>query len=167
MTATQDAPVADNKKIDFTIDLNEKLGDSMENGFDALGKVFGGLVGAIKEAIGPELMKSLGAATWLGQVAQCLDTISKGLSTNGTVPDEPAGQLSFLKDQLDSSLDGTKLAGQKTAFQQHLQNCQQALANAGADPQAAAKTLAHAAGYFKAAATSCLPVQPAPKSDDE
>ena len=160
MTATQDASVAEKgKNIDFTLDLNEKLGGSMENGFDALGKVFGGLVGAIKEAIGPELMKSIGAATWLGQVAQCLETLSKSLSTDGTVPDEPAGQLSFLLNQLDASLDGTKLEAQKGAFQQHLQSCQQALANAAADPRAAAKTLAHAVGYFKAAATSMVPIQ--------
>ena len=147
------------KKIDIKLDLNEKLGGSMENGFDALGKIFGGLVGAIKEAIGPEVMKSLGAATWLGQVAQCLETLSKSLSTDGTVPDEPAGQLSFLLSQIDVSLDGTKLAAQKGTFQQHLQNCQQALTNASTDPRAAAKTLAHGAGYFKAAATSMVPIQ--------
>lgn len=78
--------MADDKKIDFKIDLNEKLGESMENGFDAIGKFFGGLVGAIKEAIGPVLMKSLGAANWLGQTAQCLEALSKSLSTDGTLP---------------------------------------------------------------------------------
>ena len=159
--------MADKKKIDFNIDLNEKFGESMENGFEALGKIFGGLVGAIKEAIGPEMMKSLAAANWLGQIARCLEKLSQSLSTDGTVADEPLGRLSFLKDQLDESLDGSKLQAQKATFQQHLQNCQQALANADADPQTAAKTLAHAAGYFEAAASSCVPIQSTANSDDE
>jgi hypothetical protein len=156
------------KKIDIKVDLNEKLGESMENGFDAIGKIFGGLVGAIKDAIGPEMMKSLGAATWLGQVAECLEKMSKSLSTDGRVPDEPAGQLSFLQGQLDTSLDGSKLESQKATFQEHLRNSLQALENADADPQSAAKTLARAAGYFKAAATSMVPMQSSSgDSDDE
>ncbi len=167
MNEIQDAPVAEEKKIEFKVDLNEKLGESMENGFGAIGKIFGGIIGAIKDAVGPEMMKALGAANWLGQVAQCLETISKSLSTDGTVPGEPNGQLSFLKDQLDKSLDGTKLEAQKATFQQYLQNSQQALENADADPQAAAKILAHAAGYFKAAATSFVPVTPSADSDAE
>jgi hypothetical protein len=160
MNEIQDPPVADEKKIDFKVDLNEKLDESMGNGFDAIGKIFGGIIGAIKDAVGPEMMKALGAA------AQCLEAISKSLSTDGTVPGEPNGQLSFLKDQLDKSLDGTNLEAQKATFQQYLQNSQQALENAAADPQAAAKTLAHAAGYFKAAATSFVPVQPTADSDN-
>lgn len=167
MNEIQDAPVAEEKKIEFKVDLNEKLGESMGNGFDAIGKIFGGIIGAIKDAVGPEMMKAIGAANWLGQVAQCLETISKSLSTDGTVPGEPNGQLSFLKDQLDKSLDGTNLEAQKATFQQHLQNSQQAMENADADPQAAVKILAHAAGYFKAAATSFVPVQPTTDADKE
>ena len=158
----------DDKKIDIKLDLNkEDFGESLENGFDALGKVFGGIVGAIKDAVGPEMIKLLGTAKFLSQVAECLETISKSLSTDNTIPDESVGQLSFLQGQLDTSLDGTKLEAQKSGFQEHLEKSQQALEDAAADPQAAAKTLAHAAGYFKAAAKSCMPVQPQADSDDE
>ncbi|MCA9122453.1 MAG: hypothetical protein H6822_15395 [Planctomycetaceae bacterium] len=155
------------KKFDIKVDLNENLGESLESGFDVLGKVFGGLVSAIKDAVGPELIKSLGTANWLGQIAECLETMSKSLSADGTVADEPAGKISFLKDQLDSSLDGTKLEAQKASIQQHLENSLQALENAEADPQAAAKALAHAAGYFKAAATSIVPIQPGSEAEDK
>ena len=68
----------------------------------------GGLVGAIQDAIGPGMLKSLEAANWLGQVAECLETISKILSTD-----------------------------------------------------------AHAAGYFKAAAKSLVPIQTKSGSDGE
>ena len=62
----------------------------------------------------------------LGQFAECLETMSNSLSTDGRVPDEPAGQLSFLKDQLDAKLDGSKLESQKATFQEQLQSIQQA-----------------------------------------
>lgn len=164
MNAVQDAPVADNdkdqpKEIDLEIDLKDNLGESLETGFDALGKVFEGLVGAIKDAVSPEMMKSLVVSNWLGQVAECLDTLSKSLSTDGTVPAESAGQLSFLKDQLDASVDGSKLEAQKATFQDHLLKSQQAVGNAVTDPETASTTIAHAAGYFKAAATSMVPIQ--------
>ena len=99
------------KKIDIKVDLNEKFGESMENGFDAIGKIFGGLVGAIKDAIGPEMMKSLGAATWLGQVAECLEKMSKSLSTDGRVPDEPAGPGHAVPDRPPAPGDRRVRAG--------------------------------------------------------
>lgn len=147
------------KDPDIKIDLNESLGEGLQNGFDAIGKVFGGLVGAIKDAVGPELMKTLELANWLGQLAECLEKISVGLNSDGSVPDEPAGQLLFYVDQFDATLDGSKLEAQKPAFQQHLSQCQQALKDAAVDASLAAKTLAKSAGYFKAAAASCVPVQ--------
>ena len=154
--------------IDTNIDLNDtNFGESLETGFDALGKVFGGLVGAIKDAVGPEMMKTLGAANWLGQVAECLETLSKGLSTDGSIPSEAAGQFSFLADQLDANVDGSKLEAQKATIGEHLQNSRQALDSADNDPQAAAKALAHAVGYFKAAATSVVPIQPSSNGDSD
>jgi hypothetical protein len=168
MNAIRDTSVADQeKKIDIKFDLNENLGDSMGKGLDAIGKVFGGLIGAIKDAVGPEMMKALETANWLGQVAECLETISKSLSTDGSVPDDSVGQLSFLKAQLDSSLEGSKFEAQKATFQQHLQDCQQALDNSSTNPQVAAKTVAQAAGYFKAAAKSLVPIKASSDSRDE
>ena len=159
MQSLQDTPVAE-KKPDIKIDLNEKidLGENLENGFDAIGKVFGGLVGAIKDAVGPELMKTLEVANWLGQVAECLEKISTGLKSDGTVPAEQAGQLAFYAEQFDSTLDGSKLDAQKAGLLEHLNAAQQAVRDALNDPEAAAATLGHAAGYFKAAAASCVPV---------
>lgn len=168
MLSLQDIPVADNDPK-IKIDINEKidLGESIENGFDAIGKVFGGLIGAIKDAVGPEMMKTLAVASWLGQLAECLEKIAGGLTADGTVPAEPAGQLAFYAEQFDTTLDGSKLESQKAAFSEHLQNCQQAVANAAADASAAATTLNHSAGYFKAAAASCVPVGGKPAGDGE
>lgn len=160
MNALQEASVADKEnEIDIKIDLNEDLGKSLETGFGALGQVFGGLVGAIKDAVGPEMMKALGTANWLGQVAESLETISSGLSADGTVPAESTGQLSFLAGQLNESINGSKLEGQKATFADHLQKSLQAVDNAATDPETASTTIAHAAGYFKAAATSMIPIQ--------
>jgi len=168
MHTLKDAPVAE-KDPDIKIDINEKidLSEGLENGFDAIGKVFGGLVGAIKDAVGPELMKTLAVASWLGKLSECLENIAVGLTADGTVPAEPTGQLVFYAEQFDTMLDGSKLESQKAAFREHLQNCQQAVANASDDPSAAATKLSHAAGYFKAAAASCVPVGGKPAGDGE
>lgn len=161
MNAIQDAPVAATDP-----DINVDLGEGLQNGFDAIGKAFGGLVGAIKDAVGPELMKTLEVSTWLGQVAECLEKISNGLSSDGSVPAEPAGQFAFFVDQFDSNLNGSKLESQKPALQGHLQKCQQAIENAAADPAIAVATLSHSAGYFKAAAATCLPIQAKTQRED-
>lgn len=158
MQSIQEAPVTE-KGPELKIDINENLGESLQNGFDAIGQVFGGLVGAVKDTVGPDLMKTLEVANWLGQLGECLEKVSKGLTADGVVPAEPTGQLAFFAEQFDSTLDGSKLESQKSKLQQHLQNCQQAVENAGADPVSAAVTLSHSAGYFKAAAGSCIPVQ--------
>lgn len=158
MQVTQDAPMTE-KDPEIKIDLNENLGEGLQNGFDAIGKAFGGLVGAIKDAVGPELMKNLEVANWLGRLAECLEKISDGLHSDGSVPAAQAGQFSFYVDLFDATLDGSKLEAQKPAFQQHLNRCQQALKNPVTDAPLAAATLAQSAGYFKAAAASCVPVQ--------
>ncbi|MEP3479960.1 MAG: hypothetical protein ABJZ55_11985 [Fuerstiella sp.] len=159
MQATEKPMTAEknfDKKIEIDTDID--LGESLENGFDALGKVFGGLVGAIKDAVGPEVIMTLQAANWLGQLTECLQQIVKGLDADEMVPAEPAGQFSFLAEQFNTILDGSKLESQKPAFGQHLQNCQQAISDAADDAKAAATVLNHSAGYFKAAAASCVPV---------
>ena len=159
MQAT-DKPMTAEKHFDKKIEANKKidLGDSLENGFDALGKVFEGLAGAIKDAVGPEIMKTLEVANWLGQLAECVGSIAEGLSAHGAVPAEPAGQFAFFVEQFDTTLDGSKLESKKPALAEHLQNCQQAIANAEGDTATSATSLSHAAGYFRAAAASCVPI---------
>ena len=144
---------------DFKIDIDPKIGESLQGGMDAIGKVFGGLVGAIKDAVGPELMRSMEVAGWLGQLASCLDDMANGLNSNSEVPAEASGQFTFYVEQFDSALDGSKLESQKPSLQQQLQKAQQAVASAGSDPDESAAALAQASGYFKAAAASLVPIQ--------
>lgn len=159
MQATE-KPMTVEKHFDrkIEIDKNIELGEGLENGFDALGKVFGGLVGAIKDAVGPEVIMTLQAANWLGQLAECLQQIVEGLDADGIVPAEPAGQFAFFAEQFSTILDGSKLESQKPSLGQHLQSCQQAIGNGSVDAKAAATVLNHSAGYFKAVAASCFPV---------
>ena len=160
MTNENDTPPdANEPSTDFKIDIDPKIGESLQGGMDAIGKVFGGLVGAIKDAVGPELMRSMEVAGWLGQLASCLDDMANGLKTNSEVPAEASGQFAFYVEQFDSSLDGSKLESQKASLKQQLEKAEQAVASAVTDPDASAAALAQASGYFKAAAASLVPIQ--------
>lgn len=160
MTDSKDNTPADAQKqvpSEFKIDIDPKVGESLQGGLDALGNVFGGLIGAIRDAVGPELMRNMEVAGWVGQVATCLEQIAASLKEDGNVSAEVSGQLSFFVDQFDSSLEGSKLESQQVALKQYLLNAQQAVENADRD---AVSAVAQAAGYFKAAAASCVPIQP-------
>lgn len=160
MTDENDTPPdIDQPSEEFKIDIDPRIGESLQGGMDALGKVFGGLVGAIKDAVGPELMRSMEVASWLGQLASCLDDMASGLKSNNELPAESSGQFAFYVEQFSSSLDGSRLASQKASLQLQLENARQAVASAVSDPDASAGALAQASGYFKAAAASLVPIQ--------
>ena len=159
MPADNDTPPdAGRPSEEIKIDIDPKIGESLQGGMDAIGKVFGGLVGVIKDAVGPELMKGIEVSGWLSKLAKCLESIATGLRSDGTVPSEAAGQLSFFTDQFDEALAGSKLETQQDALKAQLQTAHDAIAAAGDDQQSSADAVSKAAGYFKAAAASCVPV---------
>lgn len=143
---------------EFDIDIDPKVGESLQVGLDALGKVFGGLVGAIQDAVGPELMRGMEVASWLEQLTQCLDLIAEELQSGGNVPSAAVGQLAFFTAQLDETLAGSTLESQQVSLRQQFDRAQQALKNTEDDPASAATVLSEVAGYFKAAAASCVPL---------
>lgn len=142
------------QQIDLNFDFDPNVGDGLKNGLNALGQVFGGLVTAIKDAVGPEMLKNLEAAGWMGQVAKCLETISTELNQNGSVPADAVGQLSYFSEQFSEAIAGSMLESQSDALKARLQTAQTAIDAAGEDPVAAAAAIAKVAGYFKAAAES-------------
>ena len=154
--AIEELPTQDERQ--FRVNIDPRVEESLQGGLDAVGKVFDGLVGAIKEAVGPELMRNMETANCLGQLATCLEAMAEGLNETGTIPAAAAGRFAFFVGQFDGALEGSKLAAQETVFRQQLNQTQQAVANANGDPTGTATVLAKAAGYFKAAAASCLPL---------
>ena len=154
MNATADKT----RQIDLNLDIDPNLGDGLQNGLNALGQVFGGLVDAIKDVVGPETLKNMEAAGWLGQVAECLDTISAGLKQDGNVPADAVGQFSYFSEQFPAAIADSTLESQSDALQARLQMAQTAVDVAGKDPATAAASIAEVAGYFKAAVASCVPV---------
>ena len=143
----------------FKFEFDPKTGDGLQKGMEALQQVFGGFVKSIKDAIGPEMMRNLEAAQWLGQLAECLEQIATGLKESGEVPSESAGQLEFFVDQWDSALQGSKLESNQESLRKRLESAQQAIVQTTPDTASRqAAVIAQAAGYFHAAARSVVPV---------
>ena len=153
------------KPLDLKFDIDPKVGESLQGGLDALGQVFGGLVGAIKDAVGPEVMKGIEVAGWLEQLTTCLESIAAGLRSDGIVPADAVGQLTFFAEQFDSAIAGSKLEAQKELLTAKLRMAQQVIDGVNNDPTAAAETVTRVAGYFKAAAASCVPVPKGKESE--
>lgn len=147
-------------RVNFNLDVNPKVGDSLQGGFDALQKVFVGLVESVKEAVGPETLKSLELGNWFEQLASCLDQIATSLREAGTVPAEKVGELAFFSEQLDSEIRGSKFESQQASLRQRLDAVTQSLDDVnGANATEAARKLAQAAGYFHAAAKTVAPLR--------
>lgn len=162
MNTETDRP-ADSKSQNFRFDFDSEdfsgsVNESLQGGIEVIGKVFGGLVGAIKDAVGPELLQAMELAGWLQQLSGCLDSIVGALKSQGSVPAESAGQLAFYAEQFDRVVAGSKLESQQDTLRQHLHQARQAAESASKDPTAAVDVIAQASGYFKAAASSCVPL---------
>ena len=123
----------------------------LQVGLDAIQKVFAGLVTAVKNAIGPEMLRMLEAGNFLSQVGTCLDETAAALRESGTCPPEKLGELACLRERLAVELKGSKFEGQTTALRERLEMAGQA-ATAGD-----ARSLAVVAGYFHAAAKTAAP----------
>ena len=67
MNATADKT----RQIDLNLDIDPNLGDGLQNGLNALGQVFGGLVDAIKDVVGPETLTCVDNS-WTGELPVCL-----------------------------------------------------------------------------------------------
>lgn len=144
---------------EIQIDIPADVGDSLQGGLDAIGKVFGGLVNSIKDAVGPELMRGMEAANWLEQVASCLDEIADGLRESGAAPWESLGQLDFYVEQFDGELEGTKLAERQRELRKHLEAAYAAAKQGDSNDAAAqADNVSRASGYFRAAARTLIPM---------
>lgn len=143
----------------FKFEFDSKTGDGLQKGMEALQQVFGGFVKSIKDAMGPEVIRNLEAAQWLGQLAECLEQIATGLKASGEVPSESAGQLEFLADQWDGALVGSKLESNQESLRKRLESAQQAILQTTPDTASRqAELIAQTAGYFQAAAKSVLPL---------
>lgn len=149
---------SDEPRRGFKIEIDPQIDDSLQGGLNALGQVFSGFVGAIKDAVGPELIRNAEVANWLTQLASCLEEISRSLSANGEVPAEATGRLTFFVEQFDTALEDSRLAAQKASLREHLDRAHEAAQGAVSNPEEAATNIGKAAGYFKAAAASCLPM---------
>lgn len=145
---------------EFKIEFDSQSGDGLQKGMEALQQVFGGFVQSIKDAIGPEMIRNMEAAQWLDQLATCLEEIATGLRETGSVPPEAAGKLAFHVDGWDSSLKGSKLEARQAALRERLQTAEQAIQQVTQDnAEHQAALVGQAAGYFRAAAKSIIPMQ--------
>jgi hypothetical protein len=157
-SAKGDTP--EKKPLDFKIEIDPKLGDSVQGGLDAIQKVFAGFVQTIKDTIGPETLRNLEAGNWLEQLAVCLDQIAVGLRDIGAVPPDKAGELAFYLEQWESAVQGSKFESQQAALRQRLDGVRQAVERVPEGNAAQeAKVLTEAAGYFHAAAKTAVPLQ--------
>ncbi len=154
-----DRSASESSEQKFRVEIDPQVEQSLQGGLDALGKVFGGLVNSIKDAVGPELMRSMEVANWLEQLATCLDGIAGELRSSGSASWESVGQLDFYVDQFDAELQDTKLADRQAALREHLDSAHAAVKQVTPDNAVQqADQIAKAAGYFRAAARSLVPI---------
>ena len=128
----------------------------------AMKKLFEGFATVAKQAIGPELLRNLEAASWLGRVATCLDETGASLNQPPTVVAGKSGELACYLEQLDAEVKGSRFESQEDALRHRIEGVVQAII--GKSQTDASRTVAEAAGYFRAAANSVGPL-PNMKSD--
>jgi hypothetical protein len=158
----------DKPEINFSFDGD--VSDAIGKGVDTLKSVLGGIVNAVQEAMGPEMMQNLAAAQWLSQAAACLESAAKGLREQGSVPPGTAGELTCFQERAEAELKGSKFKTQLPQMQQRLQAALDLVEQCSSAPDATPSDqdickIADAAGYFKAAAASAVPISPSNESD--
>lgn len=133
-------------------DFNEQFGKSFEAGLGALQQVFAGFVKMAQDAVGPELIRNIQAASWLSAVAECLDAITNA----GQITNHQAGEIDSFVERCQAELNGSRFASQIPSFQSRLGAVAAVAARtAGTDEKLIAediRILASAAGYFRASA---------------
>lgn len=133
-------------------DFNEHFGKSFEAGLGALQQVFAGFVKMAQNAVGPELIGNIQAASWLGSVAECLDVITNA----GQITNHQAGEIDSFVARCQAELNGSRFASQIPSFQGRLSTVAAVAARtAGTDEKLSAEDIrgvASAAGYFRASA---------------
>lgn len=147
---------AQEKTVEFKFDGN--LGNSLQSGLGALQQVFEGFAKMAQNAVGPDLVKNLQAGSWLGNVADCLDAIA---TSNGSgVPGNQVGELACYSERLDAELTTSRFASQIPSFKLRLEAAtavtERAMQSGGEISREDARTVAAAAGYFRASAKSVI-----------
>lgn len=115
----------------------------MDKAVEALQSLFQGIAQAAQSAFGSEFLRNFQAASWLAQVADCLDRLTISLRAGHAMPTAARGELTFFREQLTSELHESKFA--PAAFLTRLD-----LVLQSSDPA----VIEEAAGYFRAASAS-------------
>jgi hypothetical protein len=139
-----------------TVDFNEQFGKSFEAGLGALQQVFAGFVKMAQNAVGPELVRNIQAASWLGSVAECLDAITNARQ----ITNHQAGEIDSFVERCQAELNGSRFASQIPSFLSRLSAVAAVAARtAGTDEKLSAeeiRSFASAAGYFRASAGAVM-----------
>ncbi|MBP85804.1 MAG: hypothetical protein CMJ64_03665 [Planctomycetaceae bacterium] len=162
---TPDGETNEKNQPEINFSFDGDVGDAIGKGVDSLKSLLGGIVDAVQEAMGPEMIQNLAAAQWLSQVAACLESAATGLREQGSVPFGTAGELTCFQERAEAELKGSKFKAQLPQMQQRLKGAldlvEQCSANADAAPSDLdIRKVADNAGYFKAAAASAVPISP-------
>jgi len=158
----QDQPTSPEPEVTFSFDSN--VGDAIQGGMDALKMVMEGVVSAAQEMVGPEGMRNLEASQWLAQVATTVEEIATGLEQKAPLAGK-AGEIACFLEQVESEVKGSKFQAQLPSFRQRLEEVTQLLdrpGGEGSSPPTAdeLKQLNDSAGYFRAAASTAVPISP-------
>lgn len=174
MTDTPDDSANESKKTsaqEFNFSFDGDAGDALGQGMEALKSVLGGIVGAVKEAIGPEGIRNLEASQWLTQAASCLEAVATGLREQGKVPAGKAGELTCFLERVRDEVKGSKFESQLSSLRQRLEDALQLVERSGGAEGSAVSEqdinrLSDSAGYFNAAAASVAISAATGKGDD-
>jgi hypothetical protein len=143
------------KNAEFKIDIDPKLGQSLQGGVDAIQQLFAGFVNTIKESVGPDMLKNLSTAAWLTQVADSLEQIMTAQQAGEPIPESKSGEIACYLERLDAELKGSRVEGQSNSLRDRLVRVQTGLEQQQLDRRA----LGDAIGFFQAAAKSVVPIQ--------
>jgi len=150
---------------DVTFSADGDVGEAVGQGMEALKMVLGGIVDMAQGLVGPEGMRGFEAGQWLAQVGASIEEIATALREQETVPAGKGGEITCFLERIDAELKGSKFESQTPAFRQRLEEISQLLERAGAEetsrPTAGdLQQLTNSAGYFRAAASSAVPISP-------
>jgi len=150
-------------EVTFSVDGN--VGEAVGQGMEALKMVLGGVVNMAQELVGPEGMRNFEASQWLAQVGASIEEIATAFREQETVPAGKGGEITCFLERIDTELKGSKFESQIPAFRRRLEEISQLLDRAGAEETARPtagdlERLTDSAGYFRAAASSALPISP-------
>ena len=143
------------KNAEFKIDIDPKLGQSLQGGVDAIQQLFAGFVNTIKESVGPDMLKNLSTAAWLTQVADSLEQVNSAQQAGEPIPESKSGEIACYLERLDAELKGSRVEGQANSLRDRLARVQTGLEQQQLDR----RTLGDAIGFFQAAAKSVVPIQ--------